>query len=87
MNNFCLKSPSIDNTLPHLFYTNLKTTTHNRIVYDKTLGETFKFLAKDIHSKTCPSHFKLSMLLSHTNGLHNKLLLKIYILVKMCAGN
>jgi hypothetical protein len=27
------------------------------------------------------------MLLSHTNGLHHELLLKIYILVKLCARN
>jgi len=49
MNNFYLKPPPMDNTLPHLFYTNLKTIAHNKIVYDKTLNETFKFLAKDIH--------------------------------------
>jgi hypothetical protein len=61
MNNLCLKPPLMDNTLPHLLNTNLKTNAHNKIVYDKTLGNTFKFLAKDIHLKTCP-HFKLSML-------------------------
>jgi len=76
MNNLCLKFPPIDNTLSHLFYTNIKTIAHNKIVYDKTLGETFKFFAKDIHSETCPFHFKLSMLPSHTNGFHHKLLIK-----------
>jgi len=75
MNNFCLRLPLMDNTLPHLFHTNLKTSAHNKHVYDKTLRQTFKFLAKDIHSETCPSHFKLSMLTSHINGLHHELLL------------
>jgi len=65
MNNFYLKPPPMDNTLPHLFYTNLKTIAHNKIVYDKTLNETFKFLPKDIDFERCPSHFKLSMLPSH----------------------
>jgi len=60
MNNLCLKPSWMDNTLPHLLYTNLKTNAHNKIVYDKTLGKTFNFFAKDIHSKTC-FHFKLSM--------------------------
>jgi len=73
MNNFCLKPPPMDNILPHLFYTNLKNTTHNKNVHDKTLGETFKFLAKDIHSETCFSHFKLSMLPSHTFGFYHDL--------------
>jgi len=64
----------MDNTLPHLFYTNLKTTTHNKIVYRKTPSETFKFLAKDVHFETCPSHFKLSMIRSHRSGLDHELL-------------
>ncbi len=75
MNDFCLRSTLMDNTLPHLFYTNLKTNAHNKIVYDKTPSKTFKFLAKDIHYETCPSHFKLLMLPSHINGLHHELLL------------
>ncbi len=66
----------MDNTLPHQFYTNLKTIAHYKIIYDKTRNETFKFLTKDIHFETCPSHFKLLMLPSHTNGLHYELLLK-----------
>jgi hypothetical protein len=75
MNDFCLTPPPIDNTLPLLFYTNLKTNAHNKHVYDKTLGQTFKFIAKYIHSETCPFHFKLSMLASHINDLHHELLL------------
>jgi hypothetical protein len=86
MTNFYLKPPPIDNTLPHLFYTNLKTTSHNKIVYEKTLGETFKFLTKDIHSQKC-LHFKLSMLPSHTHGFHRELLLKKNVLMKLCASN
>jgi hypothetical protein len=64
----------MDNTLPHLFYTNIKTNAHNKIIYDKTLGKTFKFLAKYIHFVTCP-HFKLSVLPSHISGLYHELLL------------
>jgi hypothetical protein len=66
---------------------NIKTITHNKIVYDKTLGETFNFFAKDIHSKTCPFHFKLSMLPSHTNGLHHELLLLKNMLIELRVGN
>jgi hypothetical protein len=65
MNNFYLKPPAMDNILPHLFYTNLKATAHNKIIYDKTPSETFEFLAKDIHFETRPFHFKLLMLPSH----------------------
>jgi hypothetical protein len=42
-----------------------------------TPSETFKFHTKDIHFETCPSHFKLSILPSHTSGLHELLLKKI----------
>jgi hypothetical protein len=73
MNDLCLKPAPMDNTLAHLFYTNLKTNAHNKIVYDKKIGKTFKFLGKDIHYDTC-LHFKLSMLPSHTSGLHHELL-------------
>jgi hypothetical protein len=60
INDLYLKPPPMDNTLPHLLYINLKTNAHNKIVYDKTLGKTFKFLVKDIDFQTCP-HFKLSI--------------------------
>ncbi len=46
MNNYSLRPPLMDNTLSHLFYTNLKTIAHNKIACDKTPGETFKFLHK-----------------------------------------
>jgi hypothetical protein len=74
MNDFYLRSPPMDNTLPQLFYANLKTNAHNKIVYNKTPSKRFKFLAKDIHYETC-FHFKLSMLPSHTSDLHHELLL------------
>ncbi len=73
MNNYSLRPPLMDNTLSHLFYTNLKAIAHNKIVYEKRLGKTFKFLTKDIHFETCP-HFKLSMLPFHISGLHHELL-------------
>jgi len=75
LNDFYLKPPPMDNTLPHLFYTNLKTNAHNKIVYDKTPSKTFKFLIKDIHFETCPFHFKFSILPSHISGLHHELFL------------
>ncbi len=36
MNNNCLKTPLMDNTLPYLFYTNVKTTMHNKNVFQST---------------------------------------------------
>jgi hypothetical protein len=32
INQICLRTPPIDNTLPHLFYTNAKTIEHNKII-------------------------------------------------------
>jgi hypothetical protein len=49
MNQNCLKIPPIDNTLPYLFYTNVKTTMYNKKIFENTLGETFTFLAHDVH--------------------------------------
>jgi hypothetical protein len=36
MNKNCWKTPPMDNTLPHLFYTNVKTTMHNKNVFWNT---------------------------------------------------
>jgi hypothetical protein len=44
MINLCLRPPSMDNTLPHLFYTNLKTIAHNKIVMNKHLEKHLNFL-------------------------------------------
>jgi len=45
INRICLKALHTNNTLSHLFYTNTKTTTHNKRIFEKTIGETFKFIA------------------------------------------
>jgi hypothetical protein len=60
INKFCFKTPPLDNTLPYLFYTNAKTTTHKNNVFHTTLGQIFKFLTQEIHSHTCLSHCKLA---------------------------
>jgi hypothetical protein len=39
INQICLRTPPIDNTLPHLFYTNAKTIEHNKIILQNTLGQ------------------------------------------------
>jgi hypothetical protein len=52
----------MDNTSPHLFYTNVKIIMHNKNIFQNTLGKTFTFLAHDVHTKTCPFHFKSSNL-------------------------
>jgi hypothetical protein len=59
MNNNYLRTPSINNTLPYLFYINVKITMHNKNVFRNTLSETLTFLIFDFHTKTCPTHFKL----------------------------
>jgi hypothetical protein len=86
INKNCFKTQPMDNTLPYLFYTNEKTTTHNNNVSCTTVGQTFKFLVQDIHSNTCP-YFKSSTIPSQTNSLHHELLLKKNMLVELCAGN
>jgi hypothetical protein len=75
MNKCCLRTPPSNNTLPHLFSTNAKTNFHNQ----KKLSirsRRFKFLAQDIHSNTCSSHFKLFSTSNEIGGLHYELLLK-----------
>ncbi len=49
----------MDNILPHLFYTNVRTTMHKKNVFWNTLGETFTLLARDVHIETCPFYLKL----------------------------
>jgi hypothetical protein len=36
VNKICFKTPAMDNTLPYLFYTNVKITTHNNNVFHTT---------------------------------------------------
>jgi hypothetical protein len=74
MNNNCLKTPPMDKIVSYLFFTNVKTTMHNKNVFQNTLGETFTFLARDVHIETCPSHIKLSSLPSQMVGLHYEIL-------------
>jgi hypothetical protein len=64
----------MDNTLPHSFYTNVKTTMDNKNVFWNTLSETFTSLACDIYIETC-DHFILSNLPSQTAGLHYEILI------------
>jgi hypothetical protein len=66
----------MNNTSLYLFYTNDKITTHNNNVFHTKLGQKLKLLTQDIHSNTCPSHFKLSTIPSQTTSLHYELLLK-----------
>jgi DNA replication protein DnaC len=50
INKLCFRLPPTDITFPHLFYTNVKTNEHKKYVFDNTLGETYKFVARDIPS-------------------------------------
>ncbi len=52
INKTCFKAQPMDNTLPYLFYTNDKTTTHNNNVFHIRVNQTFKFLAQDIYILT-----------------------------------
>jgi len=76
INNNCLRTPPMDNTLPYLFYINIKTTMHNKNVFWNTLGQTFTFLACVVHVEMCLSHFKLSNLSSQIASLHYKIIIK-----------
>jgi hypothetical protein len=59
INQICLKTLVIDNTLSHLFYIDAKTIEHNKIILQNTLGQTLTFHAKDIHFETCPPYLKI----------------------------
>jgi hypothetical protein len=64
---------------------NAKIIEHNKIILQNTLGQTFTFHAKYIHSETCPLHFKLQMISSQIVGLLHYQLKKI--LIELCVGN
>jgi len=66
INGIFLKALHTNNTLSHLFYTNTKTRKHNKRIFEKTISQTFRFVAQDMHSNICPSHFELSMLPIHS---------------------
>jgi hypothetical protein len=87
INRLCYRSPPSDMTFPHLFYTNVLADAHNKHVFDNTLGETYKFVAQDVPSETCPPSYKLSDKANLTGGLHAEILLKKDMLVELCAGN
>jgi hypothetical protein len=65
------KASTKDNTLPYLFYTNAKTITHNKQMFENINGETFLFVAKDMHSDIRPLHFKLLIIPNEIAGLHH----------------
>jgi len=75
MNKCCLRTSPSNNTLPRLFSINVETNFHNQKKLIIT-SRTFKFLAQDIHSDTCFSHFKLFSTSNEIGGLHYELLLK-----------
>jgi hypothetical protein len=56
-NKICLKTPPIDNVLPHLFYTNAKRIDeHNKIIFQNILGQTFSFqITNDTKPNSWPS--------------------------------
>jgi hypothetical protein len=64
INKICYRKPPMDNILPHLFYTNIETIQHNKNIFENTCGEIFAFFAQDVHSETCPFHFRLSIIQS-----------------------
>jgi hypothetical protein len=87
INQICLKKPPLDTTLPYLYYTNAKTTEYNKKTFQNTVGETFKFIAQDIHLDICPVHFQLLNLPNRTFGVHHELFFKRHMLVELCVGN
>jgi len=70
-----LKSPYVDNTLPHLYYKIANTIARNKNVLERT-SERFVFLAWNVHSNMHLVHFKLSTNPYETGGFHHELSLK-----------
>ncbi len=85
INKNCFKTLPMDNILPYLFYTNVKTIGCNKGIFEKTPSETFTSFSQDIHFDTCLFHFRLLMIPSWTTRLHHELLVKKYMLVELCA--
>jgi hypothetical protein len=82
-----LKKPPLNTTLPYLYYTNAKTTKHNKNTFQNTIGETFRFVAQGIHLDICLVHFQLLNPPKQTSGVHHELFFKRYMLVELCVGN
>lgn len=74
-------------TFPHFFYSNVWIDAHDKHVFDNILGETYKFVAWDVPSKTSPPSYKLFDKENLTGSLHAKILLKGDILVELRARN
>jgi hypothetical protein len=53
INRNCFKTPLMDNILPYLFYTNVKTIECNKSIFEKTPSETFTLFSQDMHFDTC----------------------------------
>ena len=87
IDKLCFKLLPNDITFPHLFYTNAKTIKYNKYVFDNTLSETYKFVARDILSKTYSPSYKFSDKSSLITGLYADFFNFINILVELCMGN
>ncbi len=78
--------PNALNTL-HLFYTNIIVQKYNKIVFNKTIGPTFKFEVIDIHYHSCPITYKLLDDPSKTSSLHVIICMKQNMIIELCVGN
>jgi hypothetical protein len=72
MNNFCLKPPLMDNTLPHLFYTILKLLPITNLYMKKHMVKHSNFsqkifILKQVFIANCQCYH-------HISGLHHELL-------------
>jgi hypothetical protein len=68
ISNCCQQIPNILTT--HIFYTTILVWKHNKFVFNKTYGPTFKFEAIDIHHHSYPSSYKLPNDLNKIASLH-----------------
>jgi hypothetical protein len=58
LKNTCLQTPPNNSKIPHLFYIN-KTYSHNDLVFQKTMGQTFIIKAINILYHLVPSTYHL----------------------------
>ena len=79
MNNLCLRQPSNNFTIPHLYYMNNDTLAHNLKVFDNTEGFTYYLNAIDIKHQSLSSKFKIPDDPSKTARLHTFIKVKKYI--------
>ena len=79
--------PLHDTHIAHLYFTNEDKDKHNKKVFQQILGQTYILEAKDYKNLTCNKSSQIPKMHKKTARLHQKIKLKIYMIVEICSSN